>query len=82
MQVLVNRCVVIGVIDPDQERGRLKKQKDKLLIDATKAESNLKNEKFLSRAPSHVVDAEKKKLKDLRAQIDLIDKNLKALSHS
>jgi valyl-tRNA synthetase len=71
---------LIGVIDPSEEMKRLKKQKDKLLLDATKAESNLNNEKFLSRAPSHVVDAEKKKLKDLRAQIDLIDKNLEALS--
>ena len=71
---------LIGVIDPSQEMERLKKQKEKLLLDATKAESNLNNDKFLSRAPSHVVDAEKKKFKDLRAQIDLIDKNLDALS--
>ncbi len=73
---------LIGVIDPAQERERLKKQKNKLLADAAKAESNLQNEKFLSRAPSHVVDAEKKKLTDLRAQIDLIDKNLEALDKS
>jgi valyl-tRNA synthetase len=73
---------LIGVIDPSQEMDRLKKQKDKLLQDAAKAESNLNNENFLSRAPSHVVDAEKKKLKDLHAQIGLIDKNLKALGHS
>ena len=59
-----------------------KKQKEKLLEDAAKAESNLSNEKFLSRAPSHVVDAEKAKLKDFRAQIDLIDKNLDALNYS
>jgi valyl-tRNA synthetase len=73
---------LIGVIDPEEEKNRLKKQKEKLLIDATKAESNLNNEKFLSRAPSHVVDAEKKKLKDFRAQIDLIDKNLEALDNT
>ncbi len=71
---------VLGVIDPYQEKQRLKKQKEKLLIDATKAESNLNNEKFLNRAPSHVVDAEKKKLKDFRAQIDLIEKNLRSIS--
>ncbi len=71
---------LIGVIDPSQELERLKKQKEKLLLEATKAESNLNNDKFLSRAPSHVVDAEKKKLRDLRAQIELIDKNLEALS--
>ena len=71
---------LIGVIDPDEEMKRLRKQKDKLLTDAAKAESNLHNPKFLDRAPSHVVDSEKKKLKDLRAQIELIDKNLDALS--
>jgi valyl-tRNA synthetase len=71
---------LIGVIDPDEEIKRLRKQKEKLLTDAAKAESNLHNPKFLDRAPSHVVDSEKKKLKDLRAQIELIDKNLGALS--
>jgi valyl-tRNA synthetase len=73
---------LLGVIDPHQEIKRLKKQKEKLLIDATKAESNLNNEKFLSRAPSHVVDAEKKKLNELRAQIELIAKNLEALNNT
>jgi valyl-tRNA synthetase len=73
---------LLGVIDPGQEMERLKKQKEKLIMDATKAEANLKNEKFLNRAPAHVVDAEKKKLKDFRAQIDLIDKNLKSLHNS
>jgi valyl-tRNA synthetase len=73
---------LLGVIDPDQEKNRLEKQKEKLLIDVKKAESNLDNENFISRAPSHVVDAEKKKLSDLRAQIDLIEKNLSALNNS
>ncbi len=73
---------LIGVIDPDEEMKRLKKQKERLLKDASKAESNLNNPEFLSRAPSHVVDAEKKKLKDLRAQIGLIEKNLEALTNT
>jgi valyl-tRNA synthetase len=73
---------LLGVIDPDQEKNRLQKQKEKLLIDVTKVESNLDNENFLSRAPSHVVDAEKKKLKELRAQVGLIEKNLEALNNS
>lgn len=73
---------LVGVIDPDQEKRRLKKQKEKLLKDTAKAESNLSNEKFLNRAPSHVVDVERAKLKDFRAQIDLIDKNLDSLNNT
>jgi len=73
---------LIGVIDPDQEAQRLKKQREKLLKDAAKSESNLRNENFLSRAPAQVVEAEKKKLKDFHAQIGLIDKNLKALNET
>ncbi|MGD9346668.1 MAG: valine--tRNA ligase, partial [Candidatus Aminicenantes bacterium] len=73
---------LIGVIDPDEEMKRLNKQKDKLLADAAKAESNLNNPKFVDRAPSHIVESEKKKLLDLRAQIELIEKNLEALSNS
>jgi valyl-tRNA synthetase len=73
---------LIGVIDPDREKQRLEKQREKLLMDAAKSESNLQNENFLSRAPAQVVEGEKKKLKDFRAQIDLIDKNLKALNET
>jgi valyl-tRNA synthetase len=36
----------------------------------------LENENFVKRAPGEVVEAEKKKLSEIKAQIELIDKNL------
>jgi valyl-tRNA synthetase len=39
----------------------------------------LANEKFLSRAPAHVVELEKQRLQDAKTQIALIEENLKAL---
>ena len=51
----------------------------KLMEDIQKAEARLANESFVSRAPADVVEKERQKLKDLQAQIELIDANLKAL---
>ncbi|MBN1223336.1 MAG: valine--tRNA ligase [Candidatus Aminicenantes bacterium] len=68
-----------GLIDPAKERERMAKQLDKLLNEAQKAEVRLGNKQFVERAPAEVVDAERKRLSELRTQIDLIDKNLKAL---
>ena len=68
-----------GLIDPEKERDRLIKQREKLEKDEQKSRSRLDNEQFMKRAPAEVVEAEKKKLGDIRTQLDLIDKNLKAL---
>jgi len=68
-----------GLVDTDKERERLNSKRAKLLEDARKAEARLANESFVSRAPADVVEKERQKLKDLQAQIELIDANLKAL---
>jgi valyl-tRNA synthetase len=68
-----------GLVDADKERERLNSKRGKLLEDARKAEARLANESFVSRAPADVVEKERQRLKDLQAQIDLIDANLKAL---
>jgi valyl-tRNA synthetase len=71
-----------GVIDPSKERERLQKKRRKLQEEAKKSESRLKNENFLKQAPADVVGAEKKKLGELKSQIQLINKNLNALRGS
>jgi valyl-tRNA synthetase len=68
-----------GLIDPEKERKRLEAKRKKLIEDVKKTEARLDNESFLSRAPADVVEKERQKLKDLSAEIDLIDANLKAL---
>ena len=69
---------VQGVIDPEKERERLLARRKKLVEDAQKAEAKLGNEGFVGRAPADVVDKERQKLKDLMAQVEMIDANLKA----
>ena len=68
-----------GLVDTDKERERLNSKRGKLLEDARKAEAKLSNESFVSRAPANVVEKERQRLKDLQAQIELLDANLKAL---
>ena len=68
-----------GLIDPEKERGRLESRRKKLLDDVGKTEARLGNEGFVQRAPADVVEKEKQKLKDLTAQIEIIDAHLKAL---
>jgi valyl-tRNA synthetase len=68
-----------GLVDKDKERERLNSKRVKLLEDARKAEARLANESFVNRAPADVVEKERQRLKDLQAEIELIDANLKAL---
>ena len=70
---------LLGVIDPEKERKRLHNRRTKLVEDGLNAEAKLSNEGFLARAPADVVEKERQKLRDLMAQIELIDANLRAL---
>jgi len=70
---------LVGTVDTEKERERLKAKRKKLLDDIQKAEARLANESFISRAPAEVVEKERQKMADLQAQIELIDASLKAL---
>ena len=71
-----------GLIDPEKERIRLKKQRDKLAGEIEKTKAKLSNESFLNRAPAEVVEAAKKKLEETIAQVESIDKNLEILNQT
>jgi valyl-tRNA synthetase len=71
---------VTGLIDPDKEKRRLMTQLEKLKKDTAKSEAKLGNKNFIDKAPAHVVKEEKKRLKNIRSQLELVQKNLDALS--
>lgn len=70
---------VAGLIDPQKERARLEKQKQNLEKQVGGIESKLGNEKFTSRAPAEVVENEKRRLAEFKAELERIDANLAEL---
>ncbi len=71
---------VLGVIDADKERGRLEGRRAKLAEDLKKVEAKLGNPSFVDKAPADIVVRERQKMEELRAQVEAIDANLKALA--
>jgi len=77
VQVVGNAEVFIpGLVDPVKERERLTAKRAKLVEDAKKIEAKLGNEGFTARAPADVVEKERRKLQECRAQIDALDAGL------
>ena len=73
------RSTFPGLIDPGKEKERLASKRAKLAEDLRKAEAKLSNEGFVARAPADVVERERAKLAELKAQVESIDEGLKAL---
>jgi valyl-tRNA synthetase len=71
--------VVVGLLDPAKEKTKLEKQKEQILKNLKNLEKKLSNPGFLEKAPLPVVEQERKKLEELKSQIQIIDNNLKAL---
>ena len=70
------------LVDKEKELARISKEKEKAEQDAARYENKLKNEKFVSRAPEAVVQAEREKLekaKALYAQLCEAEERLKKL---
>ena len=68
-----------GLIDPEKERGRLKRQMDKIEKELKRTKEKLKNKEFLNKAPERVIVKEKKKEKELKEKSEKLKKNLKSL---
>ena len=68
-----------GVIDIDQERGRLQRRIEEAEKFLTGSEAKLKNESFVSRAPAEVVAAERERNAQLRERLAKLKTSLKEL---
>ncbi|MCZ6599252.1 MAG: valine--tRNA ligase, partial [Acidobacteria bacterium] len=68
-----------GIVDPEQERSRLEKQRARLAKEMEASRRKLKNEKFISRAKPEAVSKERSKAANLERQIASLDENLSAL---
>jgi valyl-tRNA synthetase len=79
--VVVARDVVAslplaGMIDSDVEIARLKRELEAAEREQDRAERQLANESFVSRAPVQVVEAQRQRLADAKHQIDVLKNRL------
>jgi valyl-tRNA synthetase len=65
-----------GELDPEKERERILKELEHAKGFLQSVEKKLSNEKFVSSAPSNVVDLEKKKKADAEAKIKALEESL------
>jgi valyl-tRNA synthetase len=67
------------LVDIEKERARIEKELKKANDDLARIENKLANEKFVSRAPENVVNAEREKAEKAKALIENLTESLKAL---
>ena len=67
------------MVDLGAERERLAKELDEARAEQQRAEKQLSNESFVSRAPDHVVQVQRDRLERAKEQIAVIEKRLGAL---
>ncbi len=76
MKILVPMA---GLIDVEAECARLSRKRQKSLTDRMKSENKLGNPKFVNNAPEAVVDKERRRIDDLRIEIEQLDTQLEKL---
>jgi valyl-tRNA synthetase len=69
-----------GIIDVDQERQRLAKERERVKLQLHGTEARLASEKFTARAPAEVVAKEREKAANLRDHLVRLDALLQGLS--
>ncbi|MBD3160595.1 MAG: valine--tRNA ligase [Candidatus Eisenbacteria bacterium] len=73
------RFHLLGVVDREAERARLKKQMEKLLLSIQSLEKKLGNESFLSKAPAEVVEKERSRLDAQQDELRQIERLIEEL---
>ncbi|HOF17855.1 MAG TPA: class I tRNA ligase family protein, partial [Phycisphaerae bacterium] len=73
------KVFVLGIVDRRAELARLGKQKETLVKGIRGIEGKLDNENFIKRAPPDVVQRERQRLGELRAELNAVEKSLAAL---
>ena len=71
-----------GLVDLEVERERLEREIDRISQQMVKTEQKLQDENFVQRAPQRVVDREREKREDYRANLEKLERNLKILTLS
>jgi valyl-tRNA synthetase len=69
-----------GLIDVGMERDRLEKRKKELTGHYESAEKTLSNKEFIDKAPESVVDSKKKKLNEMKIELEKLISNLEMLN--
>ncbi|MHC4561318.1 MAG: valine--tRNA ligase [Planctomycetota bacterium] len=70
---------ILDIIDRDAELARLSKHSEQLTNGINGIELKLANEKFVSKAPAEVVEGERQRLKDLKAQLTVVKEAIAGL---
>jgi valyl-tRNA synthetase len=70
---------LIGVLDPDKEKGKLEKQKIQLEKSLENINRKLSNPNFIQKAPPQVVESEQQRIKEIESQLELVNQNLESL---
>jgi len=70
---------IAGLVDVNAEINRLTSEAKKLAAEVTRATSKLANEKFVNKAPVHLVEEERLKLTDYETKLSEVNKRLEAL---
>jgi valyl-tRNA synthetase len=65
-----------GLIDFEQERQRLRKEKDKLTAEAAKLEAQIANPQFAERAPAEKVDEVRARIADIGQRLTQLDQTI------
>jgi valyl-tRNA synthetase len=68
-----------GVVDLDEERGRLLREVQKVESDRVRAEGKLNNKEFLAKAKEDVVEKERRKAEELEEKIKTLKRSLERL---
>ena len=67
------------LVDFEKEKARLNKERDNLMKEIARAEGKLNNPGFVSKAPAHLVAAEKEKLEKNKEMLVALDKRIAEL---
>jgi len=68
-----------GMVDIDAERQRLKRETEANEADIARLDTRLKDDRFLSKAPSHVVDRERERLQEYLSKAERLRQRLAEL---
>ena len=86
ISVVLDRCEVYiplkDLIDFHREIERLEKEKEKLEEELKRVRNKLSNEGFVTKAPEHVVEEERKKQKKYEDMMEKVLERLEALKSS